>query len=180
MNTENSEIQKVTGSMKIMGILTMAFGFLAMASPWVAGQFVMWLVGVMVMAGGFTRMFWAFKADSLGAGLFVFVIGVLTLIAGFAVIAHPLYTSSILTLILATYFFVDGFTEIMAAFAVPPGVDGKGWLLFDGAITVLLGFFVFSGFPLAGIFAIGVFLGIKLFLAGLSMLVLGSSAKRAI
>jgi uncharacterized membrane protein HdeD (DUF308 family) len=153
---------------------------MAMASPWVAGQFVMWLIGVVVMAGGLTRMLWAFKADSLGAGLFVFVIGVLTLFAGFAVIAHPLYTSSILTLILAIYFFVDGFTEIMAAFAVPPGVDGKGWLLFDGAITVLLGLFIFSGFPLAGTFAIGVFLGIKLFLAGLSMLVLGSVAKRAV
>ena len=70
MNTESFEVQKASGSMKIMGILTMAFGFLAMASPWVAGQFVMWLIGVMVMAGGLTRMFWAFKADSLGAGLF--------------------------------------------------------------------------------------------------------------
>jgi uncharacterized membrane protein HdeD (DUF308 family) len=37
---------------------------------------------------------------------------------------------------------------------------------------------IFTGFPLAGVVAIGVFLGIKLLFAGMTMLTLGSAEGR--
>jgi len=163
--------------MKLFGVLAIVFGCLAIASPWVAGQSVMWLIGVLVIVAGIMRMMWAFQASSLGKGAMVFLIGVLTLLAGIAVIAHPVMTSSVLTIMLAIYFFVDGFSEVMAAFALPSGVDGKGWLIFDGVVTIALGVMIFMGFPVAGTVAIGVFLGIKLLLVGFSMFMLGSAAK---
>ena len=173
-------IEKVSGRAKMFGVLTIIFGILAIASPWVAGQSVMWLLGVLVMAGGVTRMMWAFKESSLGKGILVFLIGVLTLLAGIAVIAHPIMTAGVLTIVLAIYFFVDGFTELMAAFALPSGMDGKGWLIFDGLVTIALGAMIFMGFPIAGTLAIGVFLGFKLVLIGISMFALGTVAKAAI
>src|SRR5210317_1714123 len=103
MNTHSSDLQKAGSSMKVMGVLTIIFGILALAAPWIAGQSVMWLIGVLVMAGGLTRMFWVFKAGSLGKGILVFLIGVLTLLAGIAVISHPVMSSAILTMILAIY-----------------------------------------------------------------------------
>ena len=66
MNTENTDIQKAGSSMKIMDVLTIIFGIIAIMSPWIAGQSVMWLIGVLVTAGGLTRMDWAFRAGSLG------------------------------------------------------------------------------------------------------------------
>ena len=173
-------IEKISGRARLFGILTVIFGILAIASPWVAGQSVMWLLGVLVMAGGVTRMMWAFKESSLGKGILVFLIGVLTLLAGIAVIAHPIMTAGVLTIVLAIYFFVDGFTELMAAFAMPGGMDGKGWLIFDGLVTIALGVMIFMGFPVAGTLAIGVFLGIKLVLIGFTMFTLGTVAKAAI
>ncbi len=169
--------EKVSSRMKLFGVLTIIFGILAIASPWVAGQSILWLVGVLVMAGGLTRMFWAFKAGSLGKGILVFLIGVLTLLAGLAIIAHPIMSAGVLTIVLAIYFFVDGFSELMAAFALPGGVDGKGWLIFDGLVTIALGVLIFTGFPFAGTVAIGVFLGIKLLFIGISMMLLGSAAR---
>jgi len=41
-----------------------------------------------------------------------------------------------------------------------------GWLLFDAIVTIILGIMIFTGFPLAGTVAIGVFLGIKLVFVG--------------
>ncbi len=171
---------KISSRMKLFGVLAIVFGILAIASPWVAGQSVMSLVGILVIAGGVMRMIWAFKAGSLGKGALVFLIGVLTLLAGIAIIAHPVITASVLTIILAIYFFVDGFSEVMAAFALPSGMDGKGWLIFDGLVTIALGIMIFMGFPVAGTVAIGVFLGIKLLLIGFSMFMLGTAAKAAI
>lgn len=163
--------------MKLMGIFTIIVGILAIAMPWVAGESVILMIGVLVMAGGLARMFWAFKAGSLGKGILVFLIGVLTLLAGIAVISHPLLTSAVLTLLLTVFFVVDGIAELAAAFGLPPGQAGKGWLIFDGLVTVVLGGLIFSGFPLTGTLAIGVLLGIKLLLAGATMMALDSSAR---
>ena len=78
---------------------------------------------------------------------------------------------------LSIYFFVDGFAEIMAAFSL---AEGKGWLIFDGVVTVILGILLFMGFPFSGPLAVGVLLGIKLLLAGITMLTLGSEVKQAV
>ena len=55
---------KISGRMKLFGVLAIVFGILAIASPWVAGQSVMWLIGVLVIAAGIMRMIWAFQASS--------------------------------------------------------------------------------------------------------------------
>jgi uncharacterized membrane protein HdeD (DUF308 family) len=122
-------------------------------------------------------MVWAFRAGSLGKGVLTFLIGVLTLLAGIAILSHPLMSSAVLTLLLAVYFFVDGFAELFAAFSVK---EGKGLLIFDAVVTIVLGILIYTGFPLAGTLAIGIFLGIKLLLAGIMMLTLRTAAKQAV
>ena len=178
MNPEQSGFQKISGQMRLIGILTIVFGILAIAMPWVAGQAVLWLVGVFVIAGGIMRMIWAFQTGSLGKGVLVFLIGGLTLLAGVLVISHPLMTSAVLSVILAIYFVGDGLAELFAAGSLPEGQEGKGWLVFDGIVTLVLGVMIFTGFPIAGVIAIGVLLGIKLLFAGMTMLTLGSAARR--
>lgn len=176
MSAEKTVLQNVSSKMKLMGWLSIIFGVLAIAMPWIAGQSILLMVGALVMAAGIMRMIWAFQAGSLGKGILVFLIGVLTLLAGIAVIAHPLMSSAVLTIMLAVYFFVDGFSELMAAFSVK---EGKGWLLFDAIVTIILGIMIFTGFPLAGTVAIGVFLGIKLLFVGITMLTIRSAVKNA-
>lgn len=179
MSAEKTDMQKAAGSLRTMGVLTIIFGILAMAMPWVAGQSILLLTGLLVMAGGVTRMIWAFKAVSLGKGILVFLIGALTLVAGIVIVANPILGSGVLTIMLSAYFLFDGVAELVAAIGMPRGQVGKGWLMFDGVITLLLGVAIYTGFPLAGTFAIGVLLGIKLLFIGLTMLTVGSAAKRA-
>ncbi len=177
MSDIESEIKSGASSMKWMGVLTIIFGILAMMMPYVAGQSVLTLIGILVMAGGIMRMIWAFKAGSLGKGILVFVIGGLTLLAGFWILTEPFIAAGALTIVLSAYFFVDGFAEIMAAFSLS---QGKGWLIFDGVVTVVLGALLFMGFPFSGPLAVGVLLGFKLLLAGITMLTLGSAAKKVV
>jgi uncharacterized membrane protein HdeD (DUF308 family) len=176
MSAEKTVLQNVSSKMRLMGWLSIIFGVLAIAMPWVAGQSILMMVGILVMAAGIMRMIWAFQAGSLGKGILVFLIGVLTLLAGVAVIAHPLMSSAVLSIMLAVSFLADGFSELIAAFSVK---EGKGWLLFDAVITILLGIMIFTGFPLSGTVAIGVFLGIKLLFVGITMLTIRSAAKNA-
>lgn len=176
MSAEKTVLQNVSSKMRLMGWLSIIFGVLAIAMPWVAGQSILMMVGILVMAAGIMRMIWAFQAGSLGKGILVFLIGVLTLLAGVAVIAHPLMSSAVLSIMLAVYFLADGFSEVIAAFSVK---EGKGWLLFDAVVTIILGIMIFTGFPLSGTVAIGVFLGIKLLFVGITMLTIRSAARNA-
>ena len=177
MNDIISEMESGASGMKWMGILTIIFGILAMMMPYITGQSVLTLIGLLVMAGGLLRLIWAFKAGSLGRGVLVFLIGVLTLLAGFWIITEPFIAAGALTIVLSIYFFADGLMELIAAFSV---AEGKGWLIFDGIVTVVLGVLLFMGFPFSGPLAVGVLLGIKLLLAGIAMLTLGSAVKRAL
>ncbi|MEJ2515285.1 MAG: DUF308 domain-containing protein [Gammaproteobacteria bacterium] len=177
MSETREAIQSASSRMRFMGWLSIIFGLLAIAMPWVAGQSVLVLIGVLVMAAGLVRMIWAFRAGSLGKGILAFLIGVLTLLAGIAVLSHPLMSSAVLTILLAVYFVVDGLAELIASFSVE---EGKGMLFFDGVVTVLLGILIYTGFPLAGTLAIGIFLGIKLLLAGVVMLTVRAAAKRGL
>ncbi|MDX1382102.1 MAG: DUF308 domain-containing protein [Thermoanaerobaculia bacterium] len=161
--------------MTIFGILTMILGFLAMASPLVAGASVALLVGVLMIIGGAARLFWSFKAESFGQGALKFAIGALTLLCGLAMVGNPLYGVSLLTIVLAAYFIVDGLFEIVGAFQVRPQ-QGWGWLLFGGIVSLLLGLMIWRQFPLSGAWAIGILVGIKLFMAGLMMITVGAAA----
>ncbi len=177
MNDLESEIKDRASSAKWMGVLTIILGVFAMMMPYITGQSVLMLIGFVVMAGGLLRLIWAFKAGSLGKGILTFLIGVLTLLAGFWIITEPFVAAGALTIVLSAYFFADGLLEIIAAFSVE---EGKGWLLFDGVVTLILGFLLITGFPFAGPLAVGILLGIKLVFAGITMLTLGSAVKRAV
>ena len=52
-----------------MGWLSIIFGALATAMPWIAGQSILLMVGALVIAAGIMRMIWAFQAGSLGKGV---------------------------------------------------------------------------------------------------------------
>ena len=162
--------------MSRLGIATMVLGFLVMLAPTLVGFSLLWVLGLLVVVAGLCRMFWAFQAGSLGKGVLVFAIGGLTLLAGVALLANPYFASGVLTIVLAIYFIVDGAAEIGAAFGIPRG-SRRRWLLFGGAVSILLGVMIWRQFPLSGVWAIGVLFGIKLLFGGMIMASAGSTVR---
>jgi uncharacterized membrane protein HdeD (DUF308 family) len=163
-------------NLTFLGIIAIILGILAMMMPGLTGVSVVYLLGVIVLAAGILRMIWAFQAGSLGRGLLMFAIGLLTLLAGLALLAHPLFAGGVLTIMLALYFLLDGLGEMAAGFQRRPAT-GWGWLLFGGIVSILLGLMIWSQFPLAGLWAVGILLGIKLFFIGLIMVTAGSAVR---
>jgi uncharacterized membrane protein HdeD (DUF308 family) len=173
-----TDVAKAGGKkMTVYGVIAIILGMLAMLAPGLTGMSVIIMLGVIVLVGGIVRIIWAFQAGSLGKGLLMFAIGGLTLLCGIALLANPLFGSAILTIMLAVYFIIDGVFEITAAMRLRPG-SGWGWMLFGGIVSILLGMMIWRQFPLSGVWAIGILLGIKLFFVGLIM-VMGGSAVRS-
>ena len=177
MNQLKDAAKTGSTSMTVFGIITIILGMFAMLAPGLTGLSVVLLLGGIVLAAGIVRIIWAFRAGSFGKGLLMFAIGGLTLLCGIVLLAHPLFASGVLTILLAVYFIVDGIFEIVAAVQLHPGA-GWGWMLFGGIVSIWLGIIIWRQFPLSGVWAIGILLGIKLFFVGLIM-VTGASAVRS-
>jgi len=159
------------------GIITVILGVLAMMAPMISGLAVAVLIAMLLIVAGIFRLVWAFGAESFGKGMFAFLIGGLTLLAGVLVLIRPMVGLMSLTLLLAVYFVVDGIFEIIASFQIKPA-QGWGWLLFGGIVSVLLGWMIWSDWPVSGLWAVGILVGIKLLFVGFTMISLGSAGRK--
>ncbi len=171
------EAKKNSGLLIFLGILTVVFGVVAVASPLITGVAVTVFVGVMLLASGIAQIVHALKSRQWGTGCWGTIIGLLGVAAGLLMIFRPLVGLVTMTMLLAIYFLVDGISEIIAAFRIKPD-QGWGWVLFNGIVAVLLGFMIWRQWPVSGAWAIGLLVGIHIVLTGWSMIILGTGARR--
>ena len=166
-----------TRHLTLTGILTIIFGVLAMATPLVAGTAVVLVIGILLILVGGAEFIQAFRTDPWSAKLLTVILGVVTIICGVGVVMHPLLGLTFLTLLLASFFVVQGLWKIIASFRYRPA---PGWigLLFSGIITLLLGFMIWNQWPLSGVWAVGILVGVDLLVTGISMVALASTVKQ--
>ncbi len=123
---------------------------------------IVWILGLLVLLAGLARICWAFQAGGSGKRLGLLVLGILMLLCGGALVANPLFASGALTVVLAVYFVVDGIMEIAAAIKAKPLPDGA--LAIFGGPSPSEGRDDLDAIIPVGELAIGILLGIKLFL----------------
>lgn len=161
-----------------VGILSAIAGFLALVAPLVAGLSVALTVGVLLIVAGVSRLFLAFRMGSFGHGLLVFVIGLLSVVAGGYMLGRPGMALATLTLFLAAYFLVEGAFEIIWAFRLRP-IKGWGWTLFSGIVALALGVMIWAQFPVSGVWAVGTLVGVSLMFGGISLASVCAAARSA-
>jgi len=171
------EAKKNAGLLIFLGILTVIFGVLAIGAPLITGIAVSMLVGSLLVLMGILQFVHTIKSQQWGTGFWGTIVGLLAVGAGLVMIFRPAVGLVSMTMILAIYFLVDGISEIIVAFKIKPG-QGWGWVLFNGIIAVLLGFFIWRQWPVSGAWAIGLLVGIHILISGWSMIILGTGARR--
>jgi uncharacterized membrane protein HdeD (DUF308 family) len=171
-----AEVEKRGNLLLFLGVLTVILGMLCMAATLVTGLAVGMLVGGLLLVGGVVRLIFAFKAESWGSGVFRFITGALSVLCGLIMLGRPLLGLASLTLVLAVYFLVDGIFQMITAFQIKPQ-QGWGWVLFSGLAAFLLGYLIWSQWPFSGVWAVGILVGINLFMSGWSMIAWGGTAR---
>jgi uncharacterized membrane protein HdeD (DUF308 family) len=95
---------------------------------------------------------------------------------GLLILLHPIAGTAALGLILAVYFLIDGFAGVSSAWELRPW-SGWGWLMFNGILSLVLAVVFIVGWPFTSAWLIGLFIGISLFVDGLTLLMLGLAAR---
>lgn len=171
---QSGMIGEASKKAKVWGGALLVLGIIAIAAPFATGKAVAVVVGILLVLAGIAQLMFAFQADSLGRGLLRLLFGGITLAFGIAVIGAPAAGLATLTMVLVAYFFVDGIFTVVAAFQLKPR-EGWGWMVFDGVITILLAWMIWAQWPVSGAWAIGILVGVRLIMTGVTMITLGAA-----
>ncbi len=159
-----------------LGVLLIVLGLLALGSAVMVTLATMVLFGWFLIVGGVFQIVHAFWARLWGGFFLQLLSGVLQLVVGGIMVAHPLEAGVTLTMLMAVFFFVGGVFRIIAALAFP--FEGRGWLALSGVINIVLGVIILSEWPFSGLWVIGAFIGIDLLLYGWWLVTLALSVRR--
>ena len=156
-------------SYPIGGIILLILGIIGMIIPELfSGAFLVILAALLIL-GGIMFFIAGFKGGWLN-----FLIGIILLAIGIAMLAYPWQSLSAMTFILGAWFLLMGVITTVFAFAVKSEYDGWWSPLITGILSFILGILIFMGWPGNSDWIIGLFIGIELFLDGIMLLVLST------
>ncbi|MGD8329971.1 MAG: HdeD family acid-resistance protein [Acidobacteriota bacterium] len=162
---------------RMWGIVLIVLGVLCIAAPFVAGAWATMLIGISILCAGVAMLLGAFQAEHWGTGIFASLVGLVTILAGGYMLVHPVLGLMTITLMLGLYFMFDGIFQVVGAFQARPAT-GWGMFLFGGILSIVLGYIIYSGWPLTGAWVVGTLVGIRLLFGGFTMMAVGGAASR--
>lgn len=150
----------------LYGLVSIATGVIAVAWPGPTLIVLAVVFGAQLIATGVFRLVGAASLGETGtARALTAILGVVGLLLGLYAVRHVLITVLALGLLLGIYWIVDGFTAVFAA-AERPGLPGRGWIVFTGALSVIAGLMLLA-WPSLSLLTLS-------FLAGLWLVMLGA------
>jgi uncharacterized membrane protein HdeD (DUF308 family) len=113
------------------------------------------------------------KTCNLSHWLKPFVLFVIALL----ILLHPAIVLSVLGLLIAIYFLLSGFSNIVLAFELKPA--STWWfMLLNGAISLIFGILVISSWPFSASWLIGLLIGVSFFFDGIALVGLSKGLQR--
>ena len=179
MNFDNqgiiAQLQKNRNLYLLLGISLVALGILAITFSYAATIFsVIYLAGF-ILAIGAIEAVQAFKMQFWSKFFLHFILAALYLCTGAFMLLNPTLNAITLTLFLAIFFAVSGFFRII--FALAHDLPHRGWIIFNGVLSILLGFLIWQQWPTSGLWVIGLFVGINAIFTGWSWIMLATKIK---
>lgn len=158
----------------VLGAVLIVLGVIAVVAAFAATLATVLLFGILLILAGVAQVVNAgAHAGRPGAGLHL-TAGILYAVIGGLIVFDPVGGAVSLTLLLATFFLIAGIGRIVLGFQAQ-----SPWFTFSGAIDLLLGVLILVGWPETGTWVIGLFVGIEMIFAGISMLLFHAVIRHA-
>ncbi len=144
-------------------------GLLAIALPLATGIAIASLLGILLILSGFVHGGYAVSARGWSGAVWQVVLAVVSIVAGLAVIANPVFGLLTLTVLVIAYLFVDGIAELVTSLRMEAD-SGRGWIAASGTLSLVLAGLLWAGFPADAAWVVGLWVGVSLLVTGLSMI----------
>ncbi len=160
---------------KIAGVIFLLLGLLGIFFPIVMSFTAAYFVAFLFIFSGLTIGYHTYQTDKkdwLG-----WLKAFIYLLTGILVTIFPAPGVAALGIILAVYFFMDGF----ASFALSAQMKGEkyNWLvILNGILSIILGVIFLINWPFGSLVLVGLFVGISMFFDGIILLSMSSYIKK--
>jgi uncharacterized membrane protein HdeD (DUF308 family) len=163
-------------SFLVFGILLALLGVLAIFGANFVTLATIFFFGTLLIVSGILEIlasFWSRKWPGFGLSL---LSGVFYTTVGILMLSYPIDSALALSLLFAAFFAVSGIFKILFSLTAP--VMQWGWALLSGVVSLALGIIIWANWPPAGLFLIGLLIGIDLLFIGLHLVMLSLAAKK--
>ena len=171
------ELRRNWGWFLALGIVLIVLGTIAIGSAFLMTIASVFFFGWLLIIGGVLEAIHAFWREKGWGGFFLDLLtGILYVVAGWMMVTNPKESALLLTLIIAMFLVFEGVFRIVAALTAR--YPHWGWVLFNGAISLLLGISIWRQWPYSGLWVIGLFIGIEMLLNGWSLVMLSLAGRK--
>lgn len=155
--------------------LLLMLGIAALLAPFIFTLAVDMALGFILAIGSAVQIYRTLKMwENRGSWASLFG-AIATLIVGGILIFRPFAAIFALTFIIGVYFCVEGILKLIWTFS--SSLENKKLLLLSSVVSLLLAFLILSGLPGTAIWVIGMFVGIDLLFASVSLFGLARQLK---
>lgn len=159
-----------------LGIGLVILGTLAVMFAYTSTLFsLIYLGSFMLVTGGF-EVIKSFKINKWSSFFLHLFLGIFYIGSGLFILFYPGLNAITLTLFLAIFFVVSGILRIV--FALAKKLPHRGWLIFNGLLTIILGILIWKQWPSSGLWVIGMFVGIDAIVTGWTWIMLSLAARK--
>jgi uncharacterized membrane protein HdeD (DUF308 family) len=162
----------------LRGVLAILFGIGAFAMPGVTLAALILIYAVYAFMDGVVALVAAFTKRAPGEGFpwSVLLIGLAGILAGIVAFVYPGATALVLLYLIAAWHIVRGAFEVAVAIRLRKEIEGEGWLIAAGLMSILFGVFLFVR-PAAGALALLWVIGTFAMIFGIVLIALGFKLK---
>lgn len=166
------------GWMLALGVALIVLGIAAFVLPVAASIAVEALVAAAMLIGGVLQGVHAWRTEGWKARSLAIVSALLYLAGAVLLFLNPLAGLVALTLVAISVILADGVLRLLMGFRMRPA-EGWGWLAVSGALSIVVGIFLFALFPAISLTLLGLLLGISFVMEGVAYVALAIMARRA-
>jgi uncharacterized membrane protein HdeD (DUF308 family) len=154
----------------IPGVVMVIFGLLAAAAPLIATPVIETFAGWLFLTGGFIGLAALFTTRNVPGFVWTLISAVLAILIGAFLVWRPLAGLVTLTIALAIFFAVHGVAQILTSLAHRRlFARSWPWMAISGVADLVLAGIIIAGWPGSVAWALGLLIGISLFMSGLAL-----------
>ena len=160
------------------GVIMLILGVLAVIWPQISTIAVDVYVGWLFLLSGIVGLASMFLAQNVQAFLWMLLTAALSLFVGIVLLWHPVEGAASLTLVLITFFIVEGVFQIVASLSYRDIFPSQwGWMLASGIVDLILAALIIKGWPSTATWALGLIVGINLITSGAAITMVALAGK---
>jgi uncharacterized membrane protein HdeD (DUF308 family) len=175
LNTGIEEVRKHSTWFLVLGIALVIIGMIAIGYAFETTIISVIFLGWLLIIGGLVEAFHGLRHRQWGGFFINLLAGLLYAVAGFVMITNPARAAVTLTLLIAIILIIAGLFRLFVAFSTP--LHHRGWVILNGAISIILGIMIWDAWPVSGLWVIGMFIGIDMIFDGWTEIMLALSVR---